>query len=729
VRLSSEDLIALREARLGEARDQVATLPALIEDLRTLMRAVYPPHVIAVVAGWGLRTGVGPGGVSPRGMIEGVEQHHVELLQAISLTIPAAEWGREPAEPQDMQKAIKSIVAIADAEHGRRLLAVEAPFEPAEAAVLGLQERIRTHTQAVRNWGYSSEVLRITRALYGPLDAALRGRLGFTATEMIAVITAVADLVDQQVGDRFRLLKSIWRARSLRQFVRLFFQRYPGVEGDPEAFLRGLDPREPEESVRFRLLSHADRRLVACAVVSAASVAERAKVEPAVASVVMDRLSYPPGALVGQKVDRLFMNNPVWFRPGIRTGAAYFFSFPQTASSFIHPILRAVFAEAGLAEKLADRRSAYLEEELERLLKLALPGATVKSCAKWRWDGKSYETDVLAVLDRTVVIAEAKSHTLSAEGLRGAPDRVRKHIQSLVVDPAEQSERLDQLIRAAGAGDAPADAVVSGLGIDPTKVDTVLRLSVTLDDFSALSSAEGELKRAGWVREDLDLPATLNVADLACVVDLLGPAHVLHYFSERRRIQKRVNLIGDELDLIGFYLQTGFVLNGMPEVASLAITEMSADIDRYYSSKDAGVLMRKPAPRRGLVVGPILDRLLERRPEGWTTAAIGLLNGASHDEQKAIRRQLDALRGTVAKRWREPDHTRAFLWVPPDADDPPWVFHIFPRALASGRYEAAEGLGGEALTTTGRCHCILVGRMVEEWDKPFAYVGVAYADD
>lgn len=60
VRLSSEDLIALREARLAAARDQVATLPALIEDLRTLMRAVYPPHVIAVVAGWGLRTGVGP---------------------------------------------------------------------------------------------------------------------------------------------------------------------------------------------------------------------------------------------------------------------------------------------------------------------------------------------------------------------------------------------------------------------------------------------------------------------------------------------------------------------------------------------------------------------------------------------------------------------------------------------------------------------------------------------
>jgi hypothetical protein len=720
-------MAALREAGLAEARHQIEDFPAQIESLQAILTRVFPPHLIAVLAGWGLRTGLGADGASNHGMIPDLEQHHVELLQAIVLTLPRKKWGQSPAEPEDIQATIDTLVAVAAAFHGRRLLASVDVDEPVAAMLLALQEKVRLHTQLVRNWGYSSDVRRISRAIYSPLDAALSEKLGYGATELLNVITAIESIVDHKVNERFNLLKSILRARSKRQMIRLFFERYPGVQGDPDAYFATLHPQETLTSLRFRLTVYADQRLVICALASVSEVAIKASVDEATARAVMDRLSHPEDALVGQDLERLFLANPVWTRPGIRTGEDYFFAFPQTASSFVHPILRGLIDEAGLTPAYLKHRDAWLETEVARLISTSLPGANVRTGLPWRWEGKRYETDVLAILDRTVVIVEAKSAALSPEGLRGAPGRVKNHIRDLIVEPAEQSARLEGILRRAQGGDADAVRVVVGLGVDIDRLDTIIRLSVTLDDLSVLFSAEGQLKRAGWVPEDLALPATLNVADLGCVADLLGPAHLLHYFAARSRIQKRVNLFGDELDLLGFYLETGFNLNGLPEVGNLTLLDMSSNVDRYYVSRDAGVLLSKPRPRPGELVAPILNGLLERRPEGWATAAIALLDCASHNEQKRLRGELVALRDRVKRTFRDPDHDCACIWTPPDPDDAPIVFHIFPRALASGRYDVMEKIASGALERTGRDRCVVVGRMIEEWDKPFAYIGMAYA--
>ena len=727
VRLDETDLSSLRARSLSKARADVAAGPQRLEELKAGLRRVYPLHVIAVLAGWGLRAGLGPNGVAPRSMIAGLEQHHVELLQAVALTLEPAEWGVQPAEPEDIQALLEATIAVADAAVGARLLASEDVVDPGAGMVLALQERVRLHTQMVRNWGYPAEVRRISDALYRPLDSKLRAKLGFGPSDVLAVIAALVTTIEDKASARFRLLKSIFRARTRRQIVRLFFERYPGVEGDPEAFLRLIPPGVTLDGVRFRLLAYADRSLVRLSLVSPDEVARVAGVDEATARLILARLSHSAGALVDQPSESLVLGNPVWLRPGVADGDAYFFAFPQTALSFVHPIMRGLIAEAGLQEAYLRRRKAFLEAEAARLVAAGLPGAKVRAGAKWRWDDQPFETDALAVIDRTVVIAEAKSAGLTAEGLRGAPDRVKRHVQDLVVAPAIQSARLEDIIDLARRNDPAALAVTESLGLDPTQIDTVIRLSVTLDDFSVLTAAEGHLKRVGWVPADLALPATLGLADLSCVVDLLSPAHLLHYLAARDRLQKRVNLVADELDLLGFYLETGFILNGLPEVPNLTLSGMSAQIDRYYISRDAGVRLRKPAPRPGLLVGPLIGALEDRRPGGWTTAAIALLASASHDEQKTIRRSLEELRSSVKRNVRDPGHQRAFLWTPPDPGDPPILFHVFPRVLASDRRQVFEA-AGEAMEIAGRDRCVLVGRELERWDRPFAYIGMAYAD-
>lgn len=180
--------------------------------------------------------------------------------------------------------------------------------------------------------------------------------------------------------------------------------------------------------------------------------------------------------------------------------------------------------------------------------------------------------------------------TLTAQGLRGAPDRARRHIKDLIADPSVQSARLETLIATAGGGDAAALATVRDLGLEPEDIDEVIRISVTLDDLSVLSSAESELKAAGWIPTNLELATTLNLADLACIADILPrPCQFLHYFSEHSRVQRSADIFGFELDFLGLYLATGFSLSVAEGHDRLVITEMSQAIDRYYHNLDLGL--------------------------------------------------------------------------------------------------------------------------------------------
>jgi hypothetical protein len=188
-----------------------------------------------------------------------------------------------------------------------------------------------------------------------------------------------------------------------------------------------------------------------------------------------------------------------------------------------------------------------------------LPSASLLHGVKWRAGDIEYETDHIAAIDKTVVIVEDKSATLSAPGLRGAPDRVRRHVRELIFDPSEQSTRLEAMIWRAKAGEAAAIASLSAFGIDFSGTECVVRISITLDDFSVLSSAEPELKEAGWIPTDTALAVTLNIADFLSVIDILErPAFFVHYFTERTCIQKVMDIFADEMDFLGFYLETGF---------------------------------------------------------------------------------------------------------------------------------------------------------------------------
>jgi hypothetical protein len=80
------------------------------------------------------------------------------------------------------------------------------------------------------------------------------------------------------------------------------------------------------------------------------------------------------------------------------------------------------------------------------------------------------------------------------------------------------------------------------------------------------------------------------IADLLCIHDILDKSLLfLHYLAERMHFQKGIQLLRDELDFLGVYLENGFNFT-MPDKDMLfAPSGASGPIDRYYDSQDAGI--------------------------------------------------------------------------------------------------------------------------------------------
>ncbi len=723
--LKAEDIDrdAHRAASISEAKAAAEAFPRLVADILEVFRGAYPLHVIATIAFWGLSHPGGPQGFSMTSMIKGVEQHHVELLQALLLTLDRSEWGGEPASSEQIQRTIDAVVALATAFHRRRLIQLEECADDLDhLTVVGLQELMRNYTQMVRNWSNHSEMLRIVRGLHEPLDAAFAAHHGYSASDFADIAEALVDLHQERTSSHFALLKNVFRSRTRKAIVHGFFSRFEGVDGDPERFLASLPKRMPLRDLKMILRCHADRWLFMYMRVEPLTFAERIRKPVVTVAKVLEALGMRPGFLRECNPEHLFLANPVWLKPALHVDQDFIFFAPQGLVSFLPIILRDLVKEAGLAKKLEKRRSSYLENELTSVVRQVLPSATLRSNLKWKWQGVEYETDLIAVVDRVMLIGEAKSGVLAAGALRGGPRSVRDHVEELLVDPAVQSGRLQDILLAARSGDVAALEVVTSLdlGIDPARIEKVLRLSVTLDDFSALSSAQADLRRAGWLPVETILPPTMQLAELRTVAHILNdPAYFLNYLSSRAAIQGGRSVYGFELDFLGAYLESGLDLPEIVDGTHKGVfRNMSLAIDRYYMSKEAGYEPEKPRPLVDPYIEEVLARLRELATPGWMVKSLALLDAIPPGSYNGFTEVLDDLAEEVSRNWLDPKH-RSTIAFSGSGCRAVAMFHVFPQTLGERLREKLTLLAEDALDDSGADTCVVIARMLERWDRPF----------
>lgn len=696
---------------------------AILEEVRELCARIEPFITLAVLQTYALMNGA-HSSKAPREVK--LQQGHIEFVQALLLTCPPRQ-GIAPPQPDDIQRLFDLLPELFEAHQTARLpTASEAPSAASEKqlAMTALQEYLRAHTAVVRNWGYYGTVKRVSHDQFRAVDSDFHAKFGLALTDVVRLFDHLIRRMEDRVNQHCSQLRSVFSARTMDELVESFLEAFP-FKGELHAWSESFKREAPHlEGAKNGLLPLADRFLTMRFFINSAVVAEALQIDAEATDSLMTKLSHSLGSTQDCDVESFFWNNPVWTKPLIKlSGHEYFCALPQTGMSFIYQIADALLQEAPeLTEKFSKARSDYLEREVHRLLAAAFPNAQFATAYKWRHEGQQFEADLILRYDTTLLLVEAKSGKVTWPALRGATDRVVEHVKRLIVDPSEQSGRLSKVIQQEIEVRKSETKETLDFPISLDGITSVLRLSVTLHDFATVQSVPTLLKDAGLLSNQYPLSPCISLADLEVMLDLLEHPHErLHYIRQRAQSLLTHHLVGDELDIMGFYLDTGLNLNGFePGKHRLITAGYSAAIDKYYSMRDEGQQTPKPSRSLSPWFKSLLSQVANRPTQGWSELTSALLS-VTRDDQDELERRVRAIAACIKAGRTPPNEQDAIILSGPAWTNSALVIHVKPRLVGQRANAKAENLASATFEQEHieRCHLIVVDAL----DPELAYTG------
>lgn len=705
-------------ASIGErARTEMADA---FQRIQQVTASVEPYLALAVVASYALMRFVGVRTDRPLAPSD-VQQGHIEYLQALFLR--SQPWREAPvATPEDLQVLFDSLPRLFAGQQSARMPTRKEMDTPEAAAHGGtrlVQEYLRAHTSVVRNWGYFGRVTRISGDLFSGMDAPFKKKFGLAATDLVKLFEHMLRRYESRVSAHWRTVQEIFSHQSIEEIVDAFFLRFQ-FAGEVEQLATSLKQDAPSvEKLKFALMPWADRHLTGELFFRSEHLALELGHDVAVVNSLLKKLSLEPGSLCATSTEQLFLDNPVWLRPIISLPNGEFFcAIPQTLMSFIYPIVDELTRlDPALTEKLSNVRADFLEREVERMLRAAFPDAQLTSQYKWRSDDREFETDVLLRYDTTILLVEAKSGKVSWPALRGAPGRIIEHVRNLIVAPSDQSGRLATQLQAEIERRKQGVASQLDFPLPLDAVTAVLRMSVCLHDFATVQSIPTLLEKAGMLNNKYPLAPCLSLADLEVMLDLLEEPYVrLHYIRQRASSLLTQHIVGDELDMIGLYLDTALSFGGLePGAQDIVLTGYSERIDRYYTLRDEGEHARKPRRATTAWFKRLCYQISQRPLTGWSELTSVLLSLTPHHQQE-LERQVQRIAKRIRDRKRPRNDEDTVVFVGPVRSDTALAVRARdPRQ--PGRFsEGIENLASVAFQQehVERCCVLVVNAMSPE---------------
>lgn len=567
--------------------------------IREILHHYDPISLLSILASYGLTIGVGADGLQKKDSDFKIHQFHLEICQGLALQIKPEELQKQFFHPNVIQELWDALINLMQAHNFIGLTKGNENESEEAKAVRLLQQRIRGNTQMVRNWGYFSQVKSISREIYGYFDSLLGKAYGYSASNIIDLFQLLINQTEIAISDRYQALSKLYK---LKDKTRLVFKYYELIGESSESsdkaeqFIRGIDIESmPFKSLFAMLMSHYDLWLHEIYEFSSEYLSDKLGVEESIIKKILDEFSYEWGGLESYETEFLYLSNPIWLRPIIKIDSdKYFCVFPQVFFSFVIPSLDRLLENIDKCA-LSDRRADYLEKKIVEVINRRFPESNTVSRLRWKFDDIEYETDLITFIDSHAVIVEAKSGKISDPALRGAPARLRKHIEEILVAPNIQSKRLKERLEELIINPGMVDELRDKLPVDLNDIHKIIRVSVSLEDFGSIQANVAQLKETGWLPNDFEPCPTMNLAYFETLFDFLDhPVQIIHYLERRQELEDALGYMGDELDLMGLYVGTLFNIGDIDPDVSFVISEMSSPLDSYYNSKDAGVDIPKP---------------------------------------------------------------------------------------------------------------------------------------
>ena len=697
----------------------------------TLLRSVDPLLTISMLATYGLMGSIDDNGhVSSGYKGEEFNQSHVELAQALCLHIPFAECSREFPQPDTIQQLFDLLPEVGKAFGLRRFVQLQEERSNENKAVMQIQEELRLHTQGVRNWGFLSRVAGIAKRLCGPIDDVFHATVGIRATTLIDLFTHLIRRHERLVNSRRKKLMPMFREATVAGMLDAYHKAHPNLENSTAEMVSFAEAQGITlDHMKSMLLSHSDLSLDDIYTFDAEVLASEMGIDEPSISSVLDRLSVSFGNLTESNPEHFFLTNPVWTKPVVKLAdGRYFCAIPQVFFSFVFPILAELLEGDGSATKQYEKRRAeFLESEIHELFGKAFHDCEIGAGYKWREGSDEYENDLMVRIDSHLILVEAKSHSISWPALRGAPDRARKHVKEMLLDPSIQSLRLATRVTQALTDKDSRESLLPRFPVSLDQVRTVLRLSVTLEDFATLQTTLHHAKKANWIPSSHPIAPCILLADLEIVFDILeSTPHKIHYLKRRADLEAHFDYKGDELDLLGFYLQSGFNV-GEAEYSGhhFALVTMSRPIDRYYTSVEEGIITTKPSPKMTRWWKDICAKIEERDFHQWSDIANVLLT-VSLEDQEAIAKKFKQIAKNVHKNWRMPGHNCAIIMIPHRKRTDALAVVAFKERDKETRHTRMEDVAAGVFESSHVERCLVIGINIDKMHYPYSLVAVYF---
>lgn len=464
-----------------------------LQELEKRLLTVHPLSLLALFAYYGLTVF---GGKDPELTQEDpILQHHVELVQAFILQHQPSEFESNPVLPPDFEVFRRLIQEISGTFSFRRFTAFDAAAPREQRRRLSVQESMRIDTQAIRNWGYPQQIMRITTELFSPLDEALEQLTGVRVAHLVKMLSKVGDAIEERISSHFKLLRPMMQAKTIEAAVKEYYLAFPDMQSESAELLQFFEQHDVTlEQAKSMLMSHSDLRLNDIFTLRLDDFvnAYPVPIEPETLRPILGGWTLSFGDLANDNPEYFFMGNPVWGRPFIHLGDDLFFwPIPSIFLSFCIELMEKVInTYPELHARYENRRAKFLEDEIERLFASAMPYAETYRGSQWHdpVTNKDFENDLLILIDTHLIVVEAKSGKVSAPARRGAEQRLQRVINELVIEPSLQANRFANYLQEHPGIHQFSTRSGAINRVDTSEVREVVRLNITLEPVGLLHS-------------------------------------------------------------------------------------------------------------------------------------------------------------------------------------------------------------------------------------------------
>jgi len=581
--------------------------------------------------------------------------HYLEIMQALAL-YQKRNYSLKPL--QDKSEILKKEIV----DIGQLLILKEFNFlddklTDEEIATYHLKIDMMSYTTAIRNWAYIHQMKKIVLDLSKLISSQFKELYGVDIHKFMKTLYQIIDEREELLNKHIYKIRSFWKKKNYKDMIKAYCKAFPENKELSEDQIDELweDARKNLEYFRGMLAFHSDLKIEKIYSFEldhfVSLYGNRNKAEKDNIKRILDKLSYNFGDLEKFNKDYIILDNPIHHRPFIKIYEdVYYSAIFVIIHHLILGILEDLIAEdSDLRKKYNDKiKPKYLENEVEHLFRLHFPNAKIYRGSMWEdpQDRKNYENDLTVKLDTFALIVEAKSGSVSPPAKRGAPARLATTLEQLIEDPSNQALRFISYLK----NNRTIHTFKNKRGeinkIDSSNINYYIPLGVTLAHLGVISSNLKKLIESGITKKKIyELAPSICLTDLESIFRLLPlEAEIIHYLARRREFENHVKYEGDELDLLGFYLSSGFNI-GKHEYEgeySLMLFMVSKELDPYFVGISAGKKITKPELALSKLWKDLLSTLATRKPKNWSETSFILLN-FTKDDQEMFKSKLDTL--------------------------------------------------------------------------------------